>query len=425
MGTRPKLTATEVFFLSFGGQSPFISLVAFGTIMISYVGRMAGFAMLLTTILVMVNALVVYSLSRRFKKGGGYYTYALHTLTDNLGITTGWIYILYSITYGATLMEGAVYVLNLLTGIDSLYLTLIVTLVTSSVVLLGVKISARYAVVVGALEIVALIGLSTFFLYRADFRVYNPVSFSPQFPEAILFGIGIPSGYSSVVSYPEEIKNAVKTVSRVSLLVPLLGGGLATFFFYSLADMGVINNLVGLLLSSFGLPGAVAISMIALSDGVLGGIAYVVASSRTLFAMSKNGHLLDIFTITRRGEPKVAEGVISALVVLSLALLTPKLGPLLALTLLGGISGMSNLYIHMAAAVSLARIGRRKPLKHIHEILFSIGSLILSGFILTESISQLDKYVVYFFLAWIILGFLFAESLELVRQEEEKRTQDA
>jgi len=51
--------------------------------------------------------------------------------------------------------------------------------------------------------------------------------------------------------------------------------------------------------------------------------------------------------------------------------------------------------------------------------------LILSGFILTESISQLDKYVVYFFLAWIILGFLFAESLELVRQEEEKRTQDA
>ncbi|MEM3271271.1 MAG: APC family permease, partial [Metallosphaera sp.] len=153
MSEKPRITAVEAFFLSFGGQSPFISLIAFGTIMISYVGRYAGFSMLMTTLLVMINASVVYSLSRRFKKGSGYYTYALHSLTDNLGITTGWMYILYSLSYGGTLMIGGVYLLNLLTGFNSFYLTLIISILAAALVIGGIKISAKYAVVVGVLEI--------------------------------------------------------------------------------------------------------------------------------------------------------------------------------------------------------------------------------------------------------------------------------
>lgn len=421
MGSKPKISPTEVFFLSFGGQSPFISLMAFGTVMISYMGVHAGFAMIMTTLLVMANASVVYSLSKRFNKGGGYYTYALHTLTSNLGITTGWMYILYSLSYGGTLMMGGVYVLNLLTGLNPFYLTLVVSILASTVVIAGVKLSARYAVGVGILEIVAILGLSVFFMYQSGFVFYNPVpkSLPMNLPEAILFGIGIPSGYSSIVSYPEEIENASKTVSRISLLVPLVGGGMASFFFYALADLGFTGNLVQFLTSKFGLAGGVAISAVALSDAVLGGIAYLLAGSRTIYNMSKNGHLIRYLASEHRGQPKVAEILVSVLMLISLSFLSLNFSPLVALGLIGGVSGMSNLYIHMAAGVSLARMGRRKPLKHLHEIAFSAISLAFSAWVLFISLVQLEKYVVYFFLGWIILGFLLAESLEMVREEEE------
>ncbi|ABP95604.1 amino acid/polyamine/organocation transporter, APC superfamily [Metallosphaera sedula] len=420
MGSKPKISPTEVFFLSFGGQSPFISLMAFGTVMISYVGIHSGFAMIVTTLVVMANASVVYSLSKRFNKGGGYYTYALHTLTNNLGITTGWMYILYSLSYGGTLMMGGVYVLNLLTGISPLYLTLIVSILASTIVIAGVKLSAKYAVAVGILEIIAILGLSIFFMYRSGFAFYNPIptSLPMNLPEAILFGIGIPSGYSSIVSYPEEIENASKTVSRISLLVPVIGGGLASFFFYALAALGFTGNLVELLTSEFGLVGGILISAIALSDAVLGGIAYLLAGSRTLYNMSKNGHLISYLAREYKGQPKVAEVLISVLVILSLSFLSMNFSPLVALGLIGGVSGMSNLYIHMAAGVSLARMGRKKPLKHLHEIAFSVVSLAFSAWVLLISLVQLEKYVVYFFLGWIILGFLLAESLEMVKEEE-------
>ncbi|WP_252897015.1 APC family permease [Metallosphaera hakonensis] len=327
--SKSKISPTEVFFLSFGGQSPFISLIAFGTVMLSYVGSNAAFAMIVTTLLVMVNASVVYSLSKRFNKGGGYYTYALHALTSDLGITTGWMYILYSLAYGGTLMIGGVYVLNLLTGLDPFYLTLIVGMLASGIVIAGVKISAKYAVAVGILEIIAILGISIFFMYENGFRFYDPVpaQFPSGLPEAILFGIGIPSGYSSIVSYPEEIENAGKTVSKISILVPLIGGGLATFFFYSLATLSFNTSLVDLLLSKFGIIGGIAISAIALSDAVLGGIAYLLAGSRTLYNMSKNGHLVYVLAKEYKGQPKAAEILVSVLVVLSLLFLSKDFGP--------------------------------------------------------------------------------------------------
>ncbi|MEM3195172.1 MAG: APC family permease [Metallosphaera sp.] len=420
MSEKPRITAVEAFFLSFGGQSPFISLIAFGTIMISYVGRYAGFSMLMTTLLVMINASVVYSLSRRFKKGSGYYTYALHSLTDNLGITTGWMYILYSLSYGGTLMIGGVYLLNLLTGFNSFYLTLIISILAAALVIGGIKISAKYAVVVGVLEILLIVGLSLYFLYRSAFTFYNPVpSHVPvNLAEAILFGIGIPSGYSTVVSYPEEIENAAKNISRTSILVPLLGGGLSSLFFYSLGEMKISGSLVGLILSDFGIIGAIVVSMVAVSDAMLGGIAYILASSRTVYNMSKNGHLVKFLSVEFKGQPKIAEIAVSLVAISVLAFLSSRFSPFVVLELIGGISGMSNLYIHMAAGVSLARIGRKKIVKHIHEMVFSIGSLIFSSWILLISMIQLEKYVVYFFLGWIILGFLIAESLEMMGEDE-------
>ncbi|TRM73818.1 hypothetical protein DJ528_11110 [Sulfolobus sp. B5] len=82
----------ELFFISFGGQGPLISLLTFGTVMIFYAGLLSTFAMIGATIVVLMNGLVIYFLSKRFTRSGGYYTYAFHGLTEKLGLSTGWNY---------------------------------------------------------------------------------------------------------------------------------------------------------------------------------------------------------------------------------------------------------------------------------------------------------------------------------------------
>jgi len=49
-----------LFFLSFGGRAPLISLLMFGTATIILAGEAAPLAMLIATVVVSVNGLVVY-----------------------------------------------------------------------------------------------------------------------------------------------------------------------------------------------------------------------------------------------------------------------------------------------------------------------------------------------------------------------------
>jgi len=74
-----QLRFRDLLFISFGGQAPLISMLTFGTAMIALAGSGAALAMIIATTIVSVNGLVVYCLSRRFRRGGGYYVYAYYS----------------------------------------------------------------------------------------------------------------------------------------------------------------------------------------------------------------------------------------------------------------------------------------------------------------------------------------------------------
>ncbi|MCL4444660.1 MAG: amino acid permease, partial [Candidatus Thermoplasmatota archaeon] len=71
----------DVFFLSFGGMSPLLSLLTYGAVALEYGGPLAPLIMIIGMLLVLVNGLVVMQLSKRFRTTGGYYTYAFQALT--------------------------------------------------------------------------------------------------------------------------------------------------------------------------------------------------------------------------------------------------------------------------------------------------------------------------------------------------------
>ena len=427
---RKRLSAVDLFFLSFGGQAPFISLLTFGTVMISKVGTDGALAMLIATFVVLFNGLVIYFLSARFKRGGGYYTYALYSLTSRLGFNTGWNYILYALSYGGTLLSGGAFVLYVILSsfsiqIQQWLLALIFTSLASALVIAGVKASAKYALVISSAEITALVLLSILFLYDSGWNFYNPFQVQVSLPillEAVVYGLGIPTGYGSIAPLGEEAK--ARDIGKTAVAVLLFGGLLATFFFYSLGALDFTGNLVYYLLSRFGIIGSLILGFIALNDGTLGGVSYILANSRTVEAMARDKFLPSFLSILKKNKPLYAEIFISSIFIAVITGLSYFMGLYSAFEILGALAGLNNLFIHVSANASLVRIASkriRKSVKNVIEVIVGLIATVVSLGVFFISLPTFEKYIVYMFLGWIILGFLIAEGLEIIKvsQQEE------
>lgn len=429
-----QLSFSDLLFISFGGQAPFISLLTFGTVMISLVGTEGALAMIIATFIVLFNGLVIYFLSKRFKRGGGYYVYAFYSLTSRLGLNAGWNYILYSLSYGGTLLAGGAYVLyfifdnffsNYLPPIflQQWFITLIISLLAGSLVIAGIRASAVYAMIMSLAEMFAMIFLSIFFLYDSHWNFYNPISsnISSTLLEAVIFGLGIPTGYGSIAPLAKEAEE--KAIGKAAIAVLLLGGLLASFFFYSLASMNFTGNLVIYLLNRFGLIGLLAIAFIAINDGTLGGMAYLLSNSRTIKAMAEDKLLPSFLSKeTKNGKPIFSELFTTAIFIIVLTFISYFEGIFNTFVILGALAGLNNIFIHVSANVSLIRIASKRIRKHFHEILIALVATIVSFATFFYSLPSFDRFVVYMFMGWIILGFLYAEGLEMVRasSQEEK-----
>lgn len=422
------LSFKDLFFLSVGGQGPFISLIAFGTVMLSVAGRFAVLSMMTATMIVLLNGLVIYFLSKRFSSGGGYYTYGLYGLSQRMGFETGWMYIVYSLSYGGSLMLGSGYIFNLVTGLSPIYSLFIIIIIAGALVIGGVNFSSKFAEIFAGTELIVLGLIGLYFLYLSGFRLYDPF-FSASLNDfssiwlGALYGLGIPTGYGSITPLTGEVKDAKKTVGRVAISAILTGGLLATFFFYSLGDIGFQGNLTQFLVLKFGLIGEALISLVAISDGVLGGISFLTATSRVIYNMSKDGFLHKALSLVRRNKPVTSE--VSSIIGMFLLVVIPTYmgGIYEALGYIGAVSGIFNLFIHMSSNVSLLRISsKRLKLRKLTEIGTGIAATTLSGYLLLNSLSQVQPYVVYAFLGWMVLGFFYLESLDIVRKSppEEK-----
>ncbi|MCL4336053.1 MAG: amino acid permease, partial [Candidatus Thermoplasmatota archaeon] len=137
------LSFRDVYFLSFGGQSPLLSLLTYGAVAVSLGGLFSPVIMILAALLVLINGFVVLRLSKRFTTTGGYYSYAVQTLSDRVGFETGWMYIFYSLLFGLAYLIGAVFVINYILGLP-IFLILFAMLAPAILFLvIGIQPSAR------------------------------------------------------------------------------------------------------------------------------------------------------------------------------------------------------------------------------------------------------------------------------------------
>ncbi|MEM3269848.1 MAG: APC family permease [Saccharolobus sp.] len=426
------LSFIDIVFLSMGGQSPFLSILTYGITVFLLVGAFAPIAIILGTLLVLINGLVVYELSKRFTKEGGYYTYVFYSLTKKLGFETGWLYLFYSTTYGVAYIYGASFILYHVLGINPWIAGLGLLSITSLFSIMGIRISTKYAIVTSLLEIGIMTLLAILFIQSTGFHFYNPFSYNINLDGlalAILFGSGIPTGYGSITPISGEAKDARRTVSSAIITVILLGGLLAAFDVYAIGDhllffhipiqsvdiLSLIKNRLGLLTFIF-------VIFAALNDGILGSLSFLTATSRTIFAMAATDFLPKIFS-----KFENYRGPINA-IFLSVAFyfITTIIGlyfitnPFIAFGFMGSVALLASLFVHIASNFSLVRISIRKIRKRVSQLVLGIVAAIFSIYDLIYSMISSAPIQVYIFMGWIIIGFLVIEVINIIEEGSEE-----
>lgn len=422
----------DIFFMSFGGQAPFLSMLTYATAVLLLSLLFSPIVIIIGTLVVLINGLGVYYLSRKHDEAGGYFNYAYKSLSHRFGFETGWLYLFYSILYAGGYITGSIfvitYVLQRYVVIPPLVAFFIIFIPASAFLLLGIKPSSKYAIFSASLELLVLMAIIIAGIYGAHFLLYNPLSNMPSLPmlfAGILFAIGIPTGYGAITPISGEVKDAKKNVGKAAIIVILIGGLLEAMVLYSLIDYGLATHSFSSLITSsipviyimdkiagpFSLP---LLLFAAINDGILGSLAFLTAFSRTLYAMSDRGLISSVIGRLnfRTGTPIVA-GIITLFV--TVVILVPPLiyfNSFFIFLLLGSVAGLGNLIVHLTANFSLLRVNLVKGMSKIGELSVGMMGIAVSGYVFIYSLLTSTKYTVELVLGFIILGFVILEILD-------------
>ncbi len=435
------LTFKDVFFLSFGGMSPLLSILTYAAFAITLAGYDAPIVMIIGMFLVLVNGLSVTQLSKRFSSSGGYYTYAFLALSARIGFDTGWMYIFYSILYALAYLTGAIFIIVTVLGISEYYAFLLIMVPSITFLVIGIKLSAKYALYAVAIEIslMALIVILSFVMTRGAAYIPNPAVYhisGGDFALGILFAMGIPTGYGSIAPVSGEISNPKKVVGKSVISVILIGGTLATLMIYAFANLILQNHIliptsdklpvIGIILNDFGKYGIYlyyAVAIATINDAILALLSFGSAASRTFFRMGFDRSFPPIFAKKVKDNPIVATGAVSAIMVVLPLLIMHYISVETAFIFLGTIAALGGLFIHVSANFSLIRIGLRRGRRIISrtkkgiytylvdfkEVILALVGAIISSIVLVYSAYSTVSWYTSLFLIWIVVGFILSE----------------
>ena len=433
VGLRRELGFWEVFFMSIGGQAPFLSMLTYATAVMILALYFSPLVVIIGTTVVLLNGIVVYFLSKKHTETGGYFNYAFKSLSRRFGFETGWMYVFYSVLYGASYVVGSTFVLNYILGIPPMLAFIIVFVPASLFMVFGIKPSAKYAVFAASLEIAILVSVTVVTLYFSHFQFYNPMAKLPSTQGlflGILFAIGIPTGYGAITPISGEVVNAHKNVGRAAISVIIIGGLLEAFVLYGLIDAAIHGQGLSSILQSqvpvitvmrsivgpFSTP---LLIFVAVNDGILGSMAFFTACSRNIYALSGRGFIHKIFGSA--SSSNIPRPSVLATIFVSAIVMVPSLffiSPFAFFLLLGTVAGLANLVIHMFANGSLVKENLSRLIRNFKALIFGLVALFVSGFVLIYSLLTSTVFEIELVLGTIISGFIVVEAIEIHKSKD-------
>lgn len=275
------------------------------------IGQAAGLAgnavwisFLLSAVVAVFTGLSYAELASMFPRASAEYEYTSQAFGRFAAFIIGWLIIFSGVIGAATVALGFGGYLRALTGTPLLPAALLLLAFLSAVVLLGIKQSARLAIVFTAIEasglvLVMLVGLP--YLGRADYFEMSPLGLPGIFQASALIFFAF-LGFEEMVKLSEEAKDPEKNIPKALILA--ISGSIVVYIMVALSAVSVLGwealsrssaPFADIAYSALGPEASVVLSVMALFATANTVLLMLVASSRIIYGMARSGCLPRIF----------------------------------------------------------------------------------------------------------------------------------
>lgn len=320
------------------------AMVGAGIFVVSGIAaRVAGSAVILAFIIAGVvalfNALSSAELAAAIPREGGTYEYARRLFSHKAGFLTGWLFVSSKMLESATVALAFGFYASLFLHVDPRILAVFVVIALTGINVAGIRASTNanwiMAIIkIGVLVVFVLLGAGT--VRSTNLEPFVPGDFQGVLAASAIVFFAY-TGYARIATLGEEIKDPEKTIPKAIIASLVLTA--VVYVAVTTVAIGLVgveqfaNSDSPLAAAAAVLGNAVLDTMIVFAAGVATLsvlLSDLLSSSRTAFAMARNGELPKFFARLRNVNP-VNSTVVTAVIVLALVL-TGSLVQIAALT---------------------------------------------------------------------------------------------
>jgi APA family basic amino acid/polyamine antiporter len=320
------------------------SMIGAGIFVVSGIGtRAAGSSVILAFVIAGVvalfNALSSAELAAAIPREGGTYEYARRLLSPKVGFMTGWLFISSKMLESATVALAFASYASLFLQSDPRMFAITAVVILTAINVAGIRSSTNASIImaiikVGVLAVFAFLGIGVVKL--ANYEPFTPTGLQGVLAASAIVFFAY-TGYARIATLGEEIKEPEKNIPRailtslaiaaiVYIVVTAVGIGLVGVRQFGESDSPIATAASALgntvLLASVIFGAGVATLSVLLSD--------LLSSSRTVFAMARNGDFPKFLSQMRNVNP--VNSIIATSAIVLAFVLTGSLVQIAALT---------------------------------------------------------------------------------------------
>jgi amino acid transporter len=431
--------------------APAIAGFFFTGFIVSLAGITAPLAYFIGFLIVLMLGSTLAQLAKHMPSAGGYYTYISRAIHPRAGFLTSWMYILYSPIVGGPLAGFFGFIvageLKSNWGIDVPWLPWAAVLffapLTAYLQWEGIKLSTRFMVITGGLEMIIVMALAVWgFLdppsgHAISLENFNPVNIpaGEGFALAVVFTVQGLTGWEASAPLAEETKDPKRNVPlSVMLSIVIIGSFLVIVFWGVLTGFG---NDADAVVSSPTLPalalahrvwgGAWVIILFALLNSVAAvSIACANVGTRMWYSMARSGSFPSALAKVHPVHKTPGNAILVQMFlnlgmgILGLILFTPDVSFFffVGLVLVLGVT-VAYLLANLAVFLFYWR-EKRDEFNWVLHFVFPVASSIVLIYAIYKSFPQPDPYIWAPVLdgAWLVVGILILVYLRARGNEE-------
>ena len=266
-------------------------------------GNAVWISFALSALVAVFTGLSYAELASMFPKASAEYEYTSQAFGRFPAFIIGWLIIFSGVIGAAAVSLGFAGYFQALTGVPLLPSALLLLAVLSAIISVGIKQSARLAIIFTAIEalgLVIIIILGIPYLGRVNLLEMSPLGFSGIFQASALIFFAF-MGFEEMVKLSEETKDPEKNIPRGLMLA--ISASIVLYITVALSAVSVLGwerlsqssaPFADIAYSALGANASTIISIIALFATTNTVLLMLLASSRIIYGMAQSGSLPQI-----------------------------------------------------------------------------------------------------------------------------------